>query len=360
MRTSMAAMTAFAIAASGLALFATSARATEVPLAGQPVIVAVLDTGITAHDDLGWRIGKDGAGRPGGVVLPGYDFVSDVWSAADGDGWDADPSDQGDGVKPSETTDRPDCRSRVSSWHGTNVAGTVAAQRTVATSGLGIAPDARVLPVRIMGRCGGNTADVAAGLLWAVGEPVPGVPDNPNPARVVNVSLSGAADRCPRPLQTAIDIANERGAAIVVAAGSAARDTAVSTPANCDGVIVVGSTDQYGKRSPTSNFGTEVTVSALGGDMSTGERNGIYTTTNKGLYRPRKQGYGYYQSSSAAAARVTGALALLAARHPEATSDVLTNLLMTNVDAFGPGQCDQGDGRCGQGILNLQRLLAGP
>lgn len=202
------------------------------------------------------------------------------------------------------------------------------------------------------------TPDVAAGVLWAAGHPVPGVPSNPNPASIINVSLSGASERCPRSLQTAIDIANERGAIVVVAAGSAARDTSVSTPANCDNVVVVGSTDKFGKRSPTSNFGDEVTVSALGGDMSTGERNGIYTTTNKGSYRPRKQGYGYYQSSSAAAARVTGSLALLASRYPDASREELLRLFTVHLDSFTPGQCDQGDGKCGQGILNLDRLVA--
>lgn len=325
-----------------------------------PVVVAVLDTGITAHAALGWRVhqdgSRDGAGVPGRVVLPGYDFVSDPWTAADGDGWDSDPTDRGDGVKPSDLSERPDCKVRPSTWHGTNVAGTIAAQESKRTAVLGLAPEARILPVRIMGRCGGNTADVAAGLLWAVGESVPGVPDNANPARIVNVSLSGAADTCPRALQTAIDTANERGALVVVASGSADRDTSGATPANCDGVIVVGATDRNGERSPTSNYGTEVTVSALGGDMSTGERNGVFTTTNSGNYRPRTQEYGYYQGSSAAAARVSGALALLSTRHPDADSAQLTALLMSSLEPFSPGQCDEGDGACGRGIMNLARV----
>lgn len=350
------------LAASGLALLGFAPTSTPTVLAQElpaasPVVVGVLDTGIAAHPDLGWRITQAGAGQPGGVVLPGYDFVSDAWSAADGDGWDADPSDQGDGVKPRELADHPDCRTRVSSWHGTNVAGTIAAQGNEERPGVGIAPDSRILPVRIMSRCGGNTADVAAGLLWAVGEPVPGVPDNPHPARIVNVSLSGAATTCPRPLQTAIDIARERGALVVTAAGSSARDTAGATPANCSGVLVVASTDKYGRRSPTSNYGEEVTLSALGGDMSTGERNGILTTTNTGRYRPRKADYGYYQGSSAAAARVSGALALLAGRYPQASASELQAMVMSNLVPFVPGQCDPRDGACGAGILDLEGIL---
>ena len=324
-----------------------------------PVVVAVLDTGITAHTELGWSLRKDGQGRPGGVVLPGYDFVSDPWSAADGNGWDPDPSDRGDGIKPSEIVEHPDCHPRVSSWHGTNVAGTVAARGATNRPSIGIAPDSRVLPVRIMGRCGGNTADVAAGILWAVGEPIPDVPVNPYPARIVNVSLSGVSALCPRPLQTAIDIANERGALVVAAAGSSAQNTVGATPAKCEGVIVVTSTDRFGRRSPTSNYGTEVTVAALGGDMTTGERDGIYSTTNSGSYRPRRQDHGFYQGSSAAAARVSGALALLATRNPAATSTELRAQLLSNLDPFAPGQCDTGDGTCGQGIVNLPRLIAG-
>lgn len=358
MRRSLSALTAVSIA---LAAFPVpGAHAQENPDLPTPPVVAVLDTGITAHSALGWRVGRDGTGRPGGVVLAGYDFVSDPWIAADGDGWDADPSDRGDGIKPSEIAEHPDCHPRISSWHGTNVAGTVAAQGATKDPSMGIAPDSRILPVRIMGRCGGNTADVAAGILWAVGEPILGVPDNPNPARIVNISLSGASARCPRPLQTAIDIANERGALVVAAAGSAAHDTVGATPANCEGVIVVGATDKQGKRSPTSNYGAEVTVSALGGDMATGERNGIFSTTNSGSYRPRKQGYGYYQGSSAAAARVSGALAVLVGRNPAATPAELTAQLMSYLDPFTPGNCDTGEGSCGQGIVNLPRLLAGP
>lgn len=324
-----------------------------------PVIVAVLDTGISAHPDLGWRIRPDGTGMAGGVVLPGYDFVSNPWSAADGDGWDGDPSDRGDGVRPREAVDRADCRSRISSWHGTNVAGTIAARQSTARPNLGIAPDSRILPIRIMGRCGGNTADVAAGILWAVGEQIPDVPVNPNPADIINVSLAGAAPRCPLSLQTAIDTARGKGAVVVAAAGSSARDTIAMTPANCTGVVVVGAVDIDGERAPTSNFGDEVTLSALGGDMSTGERNGMFTTTNTGRYRPQKPAMGYYQSSSAAAARASGALAVLAARDRQATADQLIGQLLANTEPFAPGQCDAGEGKCGAGILNLRRIVTG-
>lgn len=330
-------------------------------LIGSPTItVAVLDTGITAHPDLGWRLTPSGDGQPGGAVLPGFDFIADPWSAADGDGWDADPSDRGDGVRLNERFVPPGCKSVVSSWHGTDVAGTIGAIGANGRGITGIAAGVRVLPVRILGRCGGNTADVAAGLLWAAGEKVAGVPLNPHPAHVINLSLSGSSERCPRALQTAIDVANSRGSSIVVAAGSAAANTRTQTPANCSGVIVIGAVDRENRRSPTSNFGTEVSLSAPGGNMAVRETEGIYTTTNSGRYRPRRATYGYYQGSSAAAAHASGVIAMLLSRRPNMDPDAVYDFITssTAIEPFQPGQCDVGDGLCGVGILRLDQVLA--
>jgi len=330
------------------------ARAVPSALVADPsVVVAVLDTGITRHPDLGGRT----MGQPGGIVLPGYDFISDPWSAGDGDGWDADPRDMGDGVRPAESTDQ--CKARVSSWHGTNVAGTIAAIGSNGKGITGIASGARILPVRILGRCGGNTADVAAAILWAAGEPVPGVPVNEYPARIINVSLSGSSPQCPRALQTAIDVAEARGAVVVAAAGSSGVDTSNQTPANCRNLVVVGATDRKDLRSPTSNFGKEVTVSAPGGNMAVRETDGIYTTTNSGRYAPRLPRYGYYQGSSAAAAHASGALAVLVSRRPEFTPTELRSSIVRPevLNLFRAGQCDAGNGRCGAAILRIEKVL---
>jgi len=324
-------------------VIAVSSPVAATPNPPEPV-VAVLDTGITAHPALGWSLNSAGRGVPEGRTLPGYDFISDPWEAADGDGWDPDPSDRGDGVRPEEQTDV--CGPKRSSWHGTNVMGTVAE----------IAPGASLLPVRTMGRCGGNTADVAAAVLWSVGEQVPGVPINPTPASIINLSLSGPSASCSRTLQTAIDVATARGALVVAAAGSTGANTAGQTPANCANVIVVGSTDRKGVRTPTSGFGSEVTLSALGGDMSVRTTNGIRTTTNKGRYRPGEPGIGYFQSSSAATARVSGALASLAGAYPNESGIQLRERLLTHVDSFAPRSCDRGEGLCGAGVLNLEHL----
>lgn len=314
--------------------------------AGEPTVVAVLDTGINAHRDLGWSARNANQGRASGFILSGYDFISDAWTAADGNGWDPDPRDNGDGVTNAEAKQR-DCNPRESSWHGLNVAGTIA----------NLAPSVRILPARIMGRCGGNTADVAAAILWAAGEPVPNVPRNSNPARIINLSLSGKADRCPRPLQTAIDIANERGAIVVVAAGSTGTSTSESTPANCEGVLVVGSTDKNGSRSPTSNYGPEITLSTYGGNLAAEPTQGVWTTTNAGPYRPSKPSRGYFEGSSAAAARMSGALAELTRRHPTESNEKLIERLTRAAVPFAVGQCDKGANACGAGIVNIDALL---
>ena len=323
-----------------------------------PITVAVLDTGITAHPALGWQVSAAGRGSAGGSVLPGFDFIADPWIAGDGDGWDDDPSDFGDGVRTGEAQDRPGCRARESSWHGTNVAGTIAAMAGMQPGIAGIAPTSKVLPLRILGRCGGNTADVAAAILWASGHPVDGTPTNAHPARVINLSLSGPSAQCPRSLQTAIDIADEEGAVVVVAAGSSGVNTRNQTPANCSGVIVIGGVDGLGRRAPTSNFGKEVTVSALGGNMALGETKGIYTTTNGGKFQPRAPRYGYYQGSSAAAAYASGVIADLLSRRPElGPNDVRSVVTDPRVlKSFKPDQCDRGKDQCGAGILELDRV----
>ncbi|MEE7547807.1 S8 family serine peptidase, partial [Xanthomonas sp. Kuri4-1] len=149
---------------------------------GNGVVVAVIDTGITSHPDLDANI------------LPGYDFISDTFVSRDGDGRDADPSDEGDWnpvqgecyttPSPSPITD--------SSWHGTHVAGTIAAVTNNAVGVAGTAYNAKIVPVRVLGRCGGYTSDIADAIVWASGGSVSGVPANANPAEVINMSLGGS------------------------------------------------------------------------------------------------------------------------------------------------------------------------
>src|SRR5690606_19803516 len=106
-----------------------------------------------------------------------------------------------------------------SSWHGTHVAGLAAAVRDNAKGIAGMAPDAKIVPVRALGKCGGTMSDVAAAITWASGGEVPGLPVNPNPADVINMSLSSAVT-CQPFVQAAIDDAVGRGVTVVAAAGN--------------------------------------------------------------------------------------------------------------------------------------------
>lgn len=222
-------------------------------------VVAVLDTGVRfEHPDLG-------RAANGGALLPGYDFVTDATVAGDGSGRDNNPEDPGDYVTAAEsrTTTFSDCEPSNSSWHGTSTASLVGA---LANNGgmVGAAPGVRVLPVRVLGKCYGSDSDIQAAMLWAAGIPVPGVPDNPNPARVINMSLGGSGS-CSASYQDVVNRVRSVGTVIVAAAGNSAGGP-VSTPGNCDGVIAVLALRHSGAKVGFSDLGPEISIAAPGGN----------------------------------------------------------------------------------------------
>ena len=170
---------------------------------GQGTVVAVVDTGYRPHVDLAANI------------LPGYDMISDTAVSNDGDGRDADAGDTGDAVAAGECGLGSSARD--SSWHGTHVAGTIAAVTNNGTGVAGIAYNAKIVPVRVLGKCGGYMSDIADGILWAAGVAVTGTTPNANPAQVINLSLGGKST-CSVTTQDAIDQARAAGATVVVAA----------------------------------------------------------------------------------------------------------------------------------------------
>ncbi len=190
------------------------------------VIVAVIDTGISNHADLN-GVSGGATYTPAGRFLPGYDFVSSANGATlpanfvsnDGNGRDADPSDPGDWITVQEKTLYPaDCaigetapyQASDSSWHGTHMAGIVAATANNAAGIAGIGWNVRVLPLRALGKCGGDLSDIAEAVRWAAGLPVSGVPANPYPAQVISLSLGGG-DTCSAEMQNAVNAAISGG-----------------------------------------------------------------------------------------------------------------------------------------------------
>jgi len=299
---------------------------------GAGTVVAVIDTGYLPHAELAANI------------LPGYDMISDQNIAQDGDGRDADASDSGDWEPANACYNGSPARD--SSWHGTHVAGTIAAVTNNSTGVAGVAYNAKVVPVRVLGRCGGYLSDITDGMIWAAGGTVAGVPDNANPAQVLNLSLGGSGT-CSTTSQNAINTARNLGATVVVAAGNENTNASNSNPANCNGVIAVAATNRNGGRAYYSNYGAVVDVAAPGGDVRTGSANGILSTLNSGRARPGTDSYAFYQGTSMATPHVAGVAALLYEVDPAITPDQVESTLKSTARSF-PASCNQ----CGSGIVD--------
>jgi serine protease len=346
------------------------------------VVVAVLDTGVLAdHLDLA------------GAVLPGYDLVADLPTANDGNGRDADASDPGDWITPAENAagDFRGCGAGASSWHGTKIAGLIGA---VANNGQGMAGTAfgvGILPVRVLGKCGGYDSDIQAGMRWAAGLEVPGLPRNPNPARIVNLSLGGSGACAGTAYPAVIAELQAAGVAVVAAAGNSA-GRAVELPANCPGVIAVAGLRHAGSKVGFSDLGPEIAIAAPAGNcvnIGAGEPclYPILSTTNTGTQQPHAGGSAWTDSfditigTSFAAPIVAGSLALMASARPALRPDELRRLVQASArpfptrgaglgldgqpvpmcrapDATDQDQCYCRVGLCGAGMLDAAAAVA--
>ena len=303
---------------------------------GSGVTVAVLDTGYRPHADLA------------GNIVGGYDFISSSSTAGDGNGRDSDATDPGDftgwfqcGIFPAD-----------SSWHGTHVAGTVAAVTNNNQGIAGVAYGAKVVPVRVLGKCGGTLADIADGIVWASGGSVSGVPANANPAQVINMSLGGGA-ACDASMQAAVNAARSNGAVVIAAAGNSSADASGFTPAGCNGVVTVAATNRSGGAASYTNFGSVVDVAAPGGQQSSaGDSNGVLSTLNAGSTNPGADNYEYYQGTSMAAPHVAGVAALMFEADPTLTPDQVEAILENTARSF-PATCNQ----CGSGIVDADAAV---
>lgn len=357
----------------GGAGFTTFWEASQV--GSRTIRVAVIDTGIdTSHPDM----------RGSANIAAGIDLITNVERGGDGDGVDADANDAGD--RCGAATEH--------SYHGTHVAGTIGAAATNDRVGVaGGAWDVTVIPVRVLGRCGGELADIVSGIRWAAGI-APAVNAagqqivNRNPADIINMSLSLQAP-CPASMQAAIDAAVARNVVIVVAAGNKSNQAALYAPANCNNVLVVGAGDARGGLSFYSNFGPELDLLAPGGDVyadsdGDGRPDGVLSTraTASGCYDPVNSNstercyYSFLQGTSMAAPHVSAALALLASqsglRGRPLETLLVTRAIAPHPEAFGQIECARsrnatpisaGSATCGRpsglGALDLTRALGG-
>src|SRR6266404_4027397 len=253
------------------------------------IVIADLDTGVRfEHPDLQW------AGS-GGRLLPGYTFISDTFVANDGDAQDADASDPGDWVIQADLS-KPECSAGTaanSSWHGTRVSGLLGALSNNGTGIAGVTWSPWLLPVRVLGKCGGLDSDIIAGMLWAAGIHVNGAPDNPYPAGIENMSLGGTG-ACPQLYADVVGQLAAKGVLVVASAGN--EGGPVDTPANCPGVAGVGGIRHAGTKVGYSSLGPEVALSAPAGNCvnTTPGSACLYpvtSATNQGTTTPGTNAY---------------------------------------------------------------------
>ena len=321
----------------------------NVTLGDPAIVVAVVDTGVRyEHPDLL-------AVAAGGKLLPGYTMISQSAVANDGDGRDADASDPGDWVTSAEGNNRFSqfykCPAGNSSWHGTQVSGIIAA---ITNNGVGMAsvgPNLRVLPVRVLGKCGGFDSDIIAGMRWAAGLSVPGVPANPTPARVINLSLGGAG-ACPAAYSDAVSEITAAGTVIVAAAGNSAGH-ALITPANCKGVIAVAALRHVGTKVGFSDLGPDVAIAAPGGNcvnITPGSAclYPILTTSDLGTTAPvgptYTDSFNASLGTSFSAPLVSATAALLLSVNPALTPQEVRQALQATSSLFPTTGGDNGDG----------------
>ncbi|NOV27255.1 MprA protease, GlyGly-CTERM protein-sorting domain-containing form [Cupriavidus necator] len=318
------------------------------------LVVAVVDTGILPHPDL--------AGR----LLPGYDFISTATVSNDGDGRDGDPTDAGDNLPadftcPGSTT--PITEPTNNSWHGTRVAGVLGAQTNNARDIAGVDWNARILPVRVSGRCGALLSDTVDGMRWAGGLPVPNVPDNPTPARVVNISLGGGT--CSSIEQQAVNDLNARGVVVVAAAGN--NRGAVEAPADCSGVIAVTAHANDGENASYANVGPQVAISAPGGGCGNSQvvdgRCTVTPSVIRTLSNDGKTSLGNYVVTSSAgtsfaAPMVSGVVSMMFTLNGALTPAQVTAALKSSARPHPSGTfCTTNPGVCGAGLLDADGAL---
>jgi serine protease len=363
---------------------AVNAEAAWERITGSPgVVVAVLDTGV-------WSEHLDLAGQ----VLPGYDMVSELATANDGDGRDADAGDPGDWITAAENADGvfKDCGVADSSWHGTKIAGIVAAAANNGQGMAGTAFGVKILPVRVLGKCGGFDSDIQAGMRWAAGLNVPGAPINPHPARVLNLSLggSGTCDAASGYARVVAELAAV-GTTVVAAAGNSA-GRAVELPANCPGVIAVAGLRHAGSKVGFSDLGAAISISAPAGNcinIGVGAPclYPILSASNSGTRRANAGGstwtdsYDISVGTSFSAPIVAGSAALMLSARPQLLPDEVRRLMQASARAFpttGAGldengqpvpmchapderdqlQCYCSVGLCGAGMLDAAAAAA--
>jgi serine protease len=266
-------------------------QAWDITTGDNSVIVSVIDTGVLLnHPDLS------------GQLVSGYDFISDATNANDGDGIDGNPDDSGDGLQ-----------NGASSFHGTHVAGTIAARTNNSTGVAGVAWDVKIMPIRVLGKQGGYSSDIIEGILYSAGLSNASGTTPSQRADVINMSLGGSSPD--QASFNAVTAARNAGVIVIAAAGNE-NTSQLSYPASYAGVVSVSAVDQSRTRAPYSNYGTEIDVAAPGGNTQAdvdgdGRADGVLSTLGDDSQGGTSFTYNFYQGTSMAAPHVAGVAALM-------------------------------------------------
>ena len=307
---------------------------------GDPnVVVAVVDTGVfLSHPDLAENL------------IPGYDFISSTSISNDGDGIDDNPDDPGDDPIPGN-----------SSFHGTHVAGTIAAVSNNDAGVAGVAHTVKLMPIRALGLGGGTSYDVTQGILYAAGLANDSDTTPTQSADIINLSLGGPGFSGAQ--QDAINAARDAGATVIAAAGNGSSNQPFF-PAAYDGVVSVSAVDINKSLAPYSNYGSSIDVTGPGGNLLAdlnGDTypDGVLSTIANDSSGVRVAGYSFYQGTSMASPHVAGVVALMKSVHPALTPDDVDALIVAGQiteDISGDGELNRND-NYGYGLIDAQKAV---
>ena len=307
-------------------------------------VIGILDSGILPHSDIATA-----------RVLSGYDFVSNTTTAGDGNGRDSNPADPGDW----STT--AGCNTK-STWHGTAVTGILGATTDNNSGIAGINQAAKLLPIRIAGKCRtGDPADLIEAMKWAAGIPVAGVPNNANPAKVLNMSFTVAAPcSAVQGLQSAIDQVRKKGVIIVAAAGNDdGANVSQKSPASCNGVITVGSVTRFGGKG-TTTIGSRIDIAAPGAAFSNAAIDKIPSTGDSGTQGPAGDNVILnFAGTSFATPHVAGIVSLMTGARPQLTPPHVAKIIKATARPFPTNTgSDCTTSTCGAGMLDGAAVVA--
>jgi serine protease len=307
----------------------------DITTGSNSVTVAVIDTGVLLnHPDLQ------------GQLIAGYDFITDPGNANDGDGPDANPNDPGDNATPGG-----------SSFHGTHVAGTIAAASNTTRGVAGVAWGARIMPLRVLGTRGGTSFDISQAVLYAARLPNSSGTLPARRADIMNLSLGGTSSS--QTEQNAYNQARAQGVIIVAAAGNDGT-AELNYPASYDGVISVSAVGIRKTLASYSNFGSRVDVAAPGGDGGDLNADGypdlVLSTHGDDSGGTTAFTYGFLAGTSMATPHVAGVLALMKSVNANLTPDDIDRLLAAGRLTTELGAAGRDD-QFGHGLIDALKAV---